>query len=153
MGIEGLSDQRNTILTEINRCLGMVLKEENEQNISDFVHTVFTLLKKIISRNQYKNAVLECISTLAKGVFALNSHALVDDLIEGMIRMDKNDLKHKSMHYIQYCVPLILIIMRTLRKLTESEKSYWGTGDYGIVENGKVLFQGTYKGCLQWLGS
>jgi len=56
-------------------------------------------------------------------------------------------------NYIQCCVPLILIIMRTLRKLTESEKSYWGTGDYGIVENGKVLFQGTYKGCLQWLGS
>lgn len=43
--------------------------------------------------------------------------------------------------------------MRTLRKLTETEKTYWGSGDYGIVEKGNVLFQGTYSGCLTWLNS
>lgn len=44
--------------------------------------------------------------------------------------------------------------MRTLKKLTAEEKTqlkWWG--DYGLVENGKVVFQGTYSGCLQWLSS
>jgi len=44
--------------------------------------------------------------------------------------------------------------MRILKKLTEEEKrqlSWWG--DYGLVRDGKVEFQGTYKGCLQWLSS
>jgi hypothetical protein len=43
--------------------------------------------------------------------------------------------------------------MKVLRKLTEIEKDPWGTGDYGIVEGDKVLFQGTYQGCLEWLYS
>jgi len=44
--------------------------------------------------------------------------------------------------------------MRTLKKLTEEEKkqlNWWG--DYGIVKDGKVEFQGTYEVCLQWLSS
>ena len=86
MGVESLSDQRNAILTEINRCLGMVLKEGTERDISDFVRTVFKLLKKIISYDQYKNSVLDCILTLAKEIFALNNHALVDDLIEELVK-------------------------------------------------------------------
>jgi pyruvate,orthophosphate dikinase len=85
MGVEGLSDRRNAILTEINRCLGMVLKEGTDRNVSDFVHIVFGLLKKIISYDQYKNSVLDCISTLAKEIFALNNHALVDDFIEELV--------------------------------------------------------------------
>jgi pyruvate,orthophosphate dikinase len=85
MGVEALSDQRNAILTEINRCLGIVLKEGNEQNVSEVVHTVFALLKKIVSHEQYKNSVLECILTLAKDIFALNNHGVVDDFIEELV--------------------------------------------------------------------
>ncbi len=85
MGVESLSDRRNTILTEINRCLGMALKEENDGDAFDFVHTVLGLLKKIASHEQYKNSVLDCISTLAKEIFALNRHPLVDYFIAELV--------------------------------------------------------------------
>lgn len=44
--------------------------------------------------------------------------------------------------------------MRTLKELTEEEKRQLGWwGDYGIVKDDKVEFQGTYEGCIQWLSS
>ena len=85
MGVEALSDQRNAIFTEINRCLGIVLKEGNEHDVSEVVHTVFALLKKIISHVQYKNSALDCVTSLAKEIFALNNHGLVDDFIQELV--------------------------------------------------------------------
>ena len=43
--------------------------------------------------------------------------------------------------------------MRTLKKLTAEEKDTYKWGDYGIVENGKTLFQGTHEGCMDWLSA
>lgn len=42
--------------------------------------------------------------------------------------------------------------MTEVKKLLLSEKTYWGTGDYGVFDGDKLLFQGTLEACLQWLG-
>lgn len=46
--------------------------------------------------------------------------------------------------------------MRVLKKLTEEEKkqTMWEY-EFGIVDEttGEVLFNGSYQGCLDWLGS
>ncbi len=85
MGVDGLAEQRNAIFTEINRCLSMALKEENEDEINDFIRKIFSLLRKPAVHDPYRNAVLDCISTLAREVFRLNNHALVDVFIEELV--------------------------------------------------------------------
>ena len=85
MGVEGLEAQRNAIFTEINRCLAMALKEENRDDIDDFIHKIFTILKKTVTDEPYKSATLDCISTLAREIFRLNNHALVDCFIEELV--------------------------------------------------------------------
>ena len=85
MNVEGLSDIRNACLIEINRCLGRALKEENDQNVNDFVRKVFRLLKKADAQNQYRSSILDCITTLAKEVFDSNHHVLVDTFIEELV--------------------------------------------------------------------
>ena len=84
MTVAGLSDMRNDLLREINRCLRMVLKEEDESHLTDLIKKVFTLLKKSASP-QYSGAVIECITTLAKEILGLGKHPLVDVMIEELI--------------------------------------------------------------------
>jgi len=81
MGVEGLEARRNAIFTEINRCLAMALREEHSEDLNDFVHEIFNILKKTVTQDQYKSSTLDCILTLAKEIFLLNNHALVDYLI------------------------------------------------------------------------
>jgi len=85
MGLEGFEDQRNSIFTEINRCLVMALKEENKHDLNDFVHKIFILLKKTVVPDQYKSSTFDCISTLAKEIFLLNNHPLVDYFIDELV--------------------------------------------------------------------
>lgn len=85
MNVEGLSDIHNSALIEINGCLGQVLKEENHQNTKDFIKNIFHLLKKTVSKNRYQNSIIDCITTLAKEVYAINNHILVETFIDELI--------------------------------------------------------------------
>ena len=85
MNVDGLSDIRNACLIEINRCLGRALKEESDRNVNDLVQKVFRLLKKTAAQNQYRSSIIDCITTLAKEVFELNKHILVDTFIEELV--------------------------------------------------------------------
>ncbi|MHB8830140.1 MAG: hypothetical protein ACYC6Q_11540, partial [Syntrophales bacterium] len=85
MGVEGLEARRNAIFTEINRCLVMALREEDSEELNDFVHKIFNILKKTVTQDEYKSSTLDCILTLAKEIFLLNNHALVDYLIEEIV--------------------------------------------------------------------
>ncbi|MBU0652873.1 MAG: hypothetical protein KKG96_08335, partial [Proteobacteria bacterium] len=85
MGVSGLSEMHNTGLIEINRCLGRALREESDQNLNDLVQKIFRLLKETVLQNQYRSSILDCITTLAKEIFELNNHSLVDTFIEELV--------------------------------------------------------------------
>ena len=85
IGVAGLSDIHNTGLIEINRCLGRALKEESDRNVNDLVREIFRLWKKTALQNQYRSSILDCITTLAKEIFELNNHSLVDTFIEELV--------------------------------------------------------------------
>ncbi|PJC74828.1 MAG: pyruvate, phosphate dikinase [Syntrophobacterales bacterium CG_4_8_14_3_um_filter_58_8] len=85
MGVAGLSDIHNTGLIEINRCLGRALKEESDRNVNDLVREIFRLWKKTVLQSQYRSSILDCITTLAKEIFELNNHSLVDTFIEELV--------------------------------------------------------------------
>jgi pyruvate,orthophosphate dikinase len=85
MGVAGLSDHHSAGLTEINRCLGRALKEENQQTASDFVQKLFCLLKNLVSQNQYRGSIIDCVTTLAREVFESNNHPLVDAFLEELV--------------------------------------------------------------------
>jgi pyruvate,orthophosphate dikinase len=85
MGVAGLSDIHNTGLIEINRCIGMALKEESDRNVNGLVQEIFRLWKKTVLQNQYRSSILDCITTLAKEIFELNNHSLVDTFIEELV--------------------------------------------------------------------
>ena len=85
MSVPALSEIHKAGLIEINRCLGKVLREENHRDLNDFVQKIFRLLKKNISQNQFRSSIIDCITTLAKEVFEINHHSLVDTLIEEIV--------------------------------------------------------------------
>jgi len=85
INVSGLSDIHNACLIEINRCLGKVLKDESHEDINDFIRKIFHLLKKAASRGQYRSPIIDCVTTLAKGVFEQNNHPLVDVFMEELI--------------------------------------------------------------------
>jgi len=85
VGVAGLSDIHNTGLIEINRCLGRALKEESDRNVNALVQEIFRLWKKTVLQNQYRSSILDCITTLAKEIFELNNHSLVDTFIEELV--------------------------------------------------------------------
>ena len=85
MSVAGLSDIHKSGLIEINRCLGKVLKEESPQNLNDFAKRIFSLLTRNVSQSQYRSSIIDCITTLAKEVFEINNHPLVDILVEEIV--------------------------------------------------------------------
>lgn len=85
MGVTGLSDIHNKSLIEINRCLGRALQQESDRNVNDLVQEIFRLLKKTARQNHYRSSILDCITTLAKEIFELNNHSLVDTFIEELV--------------------------------------------------------------------
>ncbi len=85
MSVPGLTDIHNSTLIEINRCIGKVLKEERHGDLSDFVRKIFALLRKTVSRSRHESSIIDCITTLAKGVFDENNHPLVDTFVEELV--------------------------------------------------------------------
>lgn len=86
MRVPGLSDIHASGLVEINRCLGKVLREEDHDNVSDFVHKMFDLLSKTVAHGEYRNAIIDCVTTLAKGIFERNNHPLVDIFVDELVQ-------------------------------------------------------------------
>jgi pyruvate,orthophosphate dikinase len=85
INVPGLADIHSSCLMEINRCLGKVLKEEGQADVHDFIRRVFRLLKKTAARTRHQGTVIDCITTLARGVFEQNNHPLVDTFVEELV--------------------------------------------------------------------
>ena len=85
VNVSGLSDIHSSCLIEINRCLGKVLIDEGNQDINDFIRKIFRLLKRTASRSQYQSSIIDCVTTLARGVFEQNHHPLVDIFLEELV--------------------------------------------------------------------
>ncbi len=85
INVPALFDIHGRTLIEINRCLALVFREETSENLTDFIRTVFNLLKKCTSCTQYRSTILNCITTVAKEVFKRNHHPLVDTFIDELI--------------------------------------------------------------------
>jgi pyruvate,orthophosphate dikinase len=87
----GLADTHGSCLMEINRCLGKVLKEEGHEDVHDFIRKIFRLLKKTAARTRHQGSILDCITTLARGVFEQNNHPLVDTFVEELVAFGFQD--------------------------------------------------------------
>ncbi len=85
MGLPALSDIHGSALREINLSLRMVFKEDKKENLEEFVRKVFALLKKSVDKHEFRSAIIDCITTIAKEVFNQNKHPLVDTFIEELI--------------------------------------------------------------------
>ncbi len=86
MNVPGLGDIHSSGLIEINRCLGKVFQETGGQDLQEFVRKVFQSMKKTVGMSRYQSKIIDCITTLARGVFDQNNHPLVDAFIEELIR-------------------------------------------------------------------
>jgi len=80
-----LADIHGRTLIEINRCLSLVFREETPENLIPFVRKVFQLLKRCSCMTLYQSTVMNCVTTVAREVFALNHHPLADVVMEEMI--------------------------------------------------------------------
>jgi pyruvate,orthophosphate dikinase len=85
MGMPGLSDIHGSALREINLSLRMVFREDQKENLDEFVRKVFSLLKKSVGQHEFRSAIIDCITTIAREVFNQNKHPLVDTFIEEVI--------------------------------------------------------------------
>ena len=85
MGASGLSDIHGSALREINLSLRMVFREEQKENLVEFIKKVFNLLKKSIGQHEFRSAIIDCITTIAREVFNQNKHPLVDTFIEEVV--------------------------------------------------------------------
>jgi pyruvate,orthophosphate dikinase len=85
INVSALADIHGRALIEINRCLALVLRTEPIESLDPFIKKVFDLLYRCSSSTQYRGTILNCINTLAKEVFKLNIHSLVDTLIDELI--------------------------------------------------------------------
>ena len=85
MGMPGLSDIHGSALREINLSLRMVFREDQKENLDEFVRKVFSLLKKSVGHHEFRSAIIDCITTIAREVFNQNKHPLVDTFIEEVI--------------------------------------------------------------------
>jgi pyruvate, orthophosphate dikinase len=85
INVSGLSDIHSSCLIEINRCLGKVFKDEGNKDTNDFIQKIFHLLKRTAARSNYQDSIIDCVTTLAKGVFEQNNHPLVDVFVEELV--------------------------------------------------------------------
>jgi pyruvate, orthophosphate dikinase len=85
MGVPSLNDIQSTALREINYSLKKFFQEGQKENLDDFVRRIFGLLKKSKSRREFRSAIIDCVTTMAKEVFEQNSHRLVDIFIDELI--------------------------------------------------------------------
>lgn len=85
MGVPWLSDIHGPALREINLSLRMVFKEEKQEKLEEFVRKIFGMLKKARTRHEYRGAIIDCITTIAREVFEQKRQALVDVFVEEII--------------------------------------------------------------------
>ncbi len=86
LNVPGLVDIHASALIEINRCLGKVFGQTGDQDLNEFVKKVFTSMKRTgRGGRQHQSKIIDCITTLAKGVFDQNNHPLVDSFIDELI--------------------------------------------------------------------
>ncbi len=82
---DGLSDIHREALIEINRSLSRVFTEKSHQDLNEFVKKIFYLLQQSGARHIYPDTTIHCINTIAKEIFKLNNHQLVDTFIDQII--------------------------------------------------------------------
>ncbi len=85
MSVPGLRDIHVSAMREINYSLKLVFQEEKKENLDEFVRRIFTFLKKNASQNEFRGAGIDCIVTMAREVFAQNSHPLVEIFLDELI--------------------------------------------------------------------
>ncbi|MEN6616680.1 MAG: PEP/pyruvate-binding domain-containing protein [Syntrophorhabdus sp.] len=85
LSVPGLVDIHASGLIEINRCLGKVFQQTGDHDLREFVTKVFTSMKRTSRLGQHQSKIIDCITTLAKGVFDQNNHPLVDAFVEELI--------------------------------------------------------------------
>ncbi len=86
MSVPGLSEVYINILREINRSLGRVFREKSLEDMNDFIRRVFATLRKSTASARHSGAIIDCITTISREVFAQNAHQLVDTFIDELIR-------------------------------------------------------------------
>jgi pyruvate, orthophosphate dikinase len=85
LNVPGLVDIHASALIEINRCLGKVFGQSAEQDLNEFIKKVFASMKRTNRGGQHQSKIIDCITTLARGVFDQNNHPLVDSFIDELI--------------------------------------------------------------------
>ncbi|MBP1748498.1 MAG: pyruvate phosphate dikinase PEP/pyruvate-binding protein [Deltaproteobacteria bacterium] len=85
LNVPGLVDIHASALIEINRCLGKVFGQTGGQDLNEFIKKVFGSMKRTGRGGKHQSKIIDCITTLAKGVFDQNDHPLVDSFIEELI--------------------------------------------------------------------
>lgn len=85
MSVPGLKDIHVSAMREINYSLKLVFQEEKRENLDEFVHRIFIFLKKNASQNRFRGAGIDCMVTMAREVFARNSHPLVELFVDELI--------------------------------------------------------------------
>ena len=85
LNVPGLVDIHASALIEINRCLGKVFGQTTDQDLNEFTRKVFASMKRTSRGGQHQSKIIDCITTLARGVFDQNNHPLVDSFIDELI--------------------------------------------------------------------
>ena len=85
LNVPGLVDIHASALIEINRCLGKVFGQPAGQDLNEFIKKVFASMKRTGRGGQHQSKIIDCITTLARGVFDQNNHPLVDSFIDELI--------------------------------------------------------------------
>ncbi len=85
LNVPGLIDIHASALIEINRCLGKVFSQTADQDLQEFVKKVFASMKRTGRGGQHQSKIIDCITTLARGIFDQNNHPLVDSFIDELI--------------------------------------------------------------------
>jgi pyruvate,orthophosphate dikinase len=86
MAVQGLADIHTNILREVNRCLRVVFKEESKEHLDAFLKNIFVMLRQSSSSQDHGGTIMDCLNTLAKEVFGMGDHPLVNTLVEELIR-------------------------------------------------------------------
>lgn len=85
LNVPGLVDIHASALIEINRCLGKVFGQTGDQDLNEFIKKVFASMRRTGQGGKHQSKIIDCITTLARGVFDQNDHPLVDSFIDELI--------------------------------------------------------------------
>ncbi len=85
MAAPGLSDIHTGAMREINYAIKTVFQTSTTQHPGEFIERIFAFLKKSTQMSDLSATSIDCIVTLAREVFAQNSHPLADLFIDELI--------------------------------------------------------------------